>query len=263
MGWLFCYNVEGGYMEELYKIIGKLYKEYQAYLNIKDLEDYVIEIKPAKEMGNVIASTIKKDCIRYLFLHEFLASNLLSSVAEHWEIGVLFHEFTHIADDKILEINHVPQSKKYIYQPYIEYHAEFIKTLYMFDMQPFNNRIKISHTEKINSQFGYISIYDYVVKAKEGYVGDINTNKKNDMQCYISFFDRLSYFLGAASVYRICCDYKLDEIMDISSFTRKLGDVSEKIKDILLNTVDIRFDSRVAIESAKVFSPLIQPFLNK
>lgn len=248
----------------LSKIIRDLYEEYQAYMNIEYMEEYKLEIRPIREMGCTIAETIKKDKIRYLVLNDVFAKDLLSSKGiERWKIGILFHEFTHIADDKVFEMNNVPQSKKYIYRPYTEYHAEFVKTLYMFEMPPFcDDRVRITYTEKINSQYGYVSIYEYISKLKEGYTDDININKMDDMLSYISCFDKLSYYLGAASVYRICCDYDIDRIMDISSFTEKLGGVSEKIRDILLKTVNIRFDTKAAIECAQIYIPLIQPFFN-
>lgn len=263
MAWLFCYNVEGGYMDELYKIIGKLYKEYQSYLNIKGLEDYVIEIKSAKEMGHTIASTMKKDGVRYLFLHEYLASNLLSGVAERWEIGVLFHEFTHIADDSIIEKSGVPKTKKYMYRLYVEYHAEFIKILYTFGIYPFsNNKLKLLHTEVINSQYGDISIYEYLINIKSGYVADIDIDP-DDMTVYMKNYDLLSYYLGTASVYGICCNYNVDEIMDVTKFIDKLGDNARRIKDILLKSVKFGFDTKTAIECANIYIPMIQPFLNK
>lgn len=250
-------------MNRLYEIVAKLYKEYQGYMYIEEMEDYKLEIKPAKEMGHTIASTMKKDGIRYLFLHEYLAGNLLSGMAERWEIGVLFHEFTHISDDAFIDKAGIPETRKYIVRPYIEYHAEFIKMLYVFGIYPFhNNRIKIPHTEIINSQYGNTSIYDYLIKTKNGYVADIDIDA-NTMEAFMKNYDLLSYYLGTASVYRICCDYKIDEIIDISGFTDKLGESAEQIKNTLLESVSFRFDAKVASKCAKIYMPLIQPFLNK
>lgn len=250
-------------MDELYKIVEKLYKEYQSYMHIEDMEDYKLEVRPEKEMGHTIASTVKKEGVRYLFLHEYLAGNLLSGVAERWEIGVLFHEFTHIADDSIIEKAGVPETKKYMYRPYVEYHAEFIKILYVFGIYPFSDdRLKLPHTEVFNSQYGDISIYDYLMKIKSGYVADIIIDT-DDMTAYMKNYDLLSYYLGTASVYGICCDYNVDEIMDVTEFIDKLGDNARKIKDILLKSVKFGFDTKAAIECANIYIPMIQPFLNK
>lgn len=250
-------------MEKLYEIVGNLYKEYQSYMYIEHMEEYELEVKAEKEMGHTIASTMKKDGIRYLFLHEYLAGNLLSGVAERWEIGVLYHEFTHIADDSILEKNNIPETRKYIFRPYIEYHAEFIKILYVWGIHPFsNNRITLPHTEIFSSQYGDISIYDYLIKIKNGYVTDVDADA-NNMETYIKNYDLLSYYLGTASVYRICCDYNIDEVMDVSGFTNKLGQNAEEIKNVLLESVAFGFDAKVASKCAKIYTPLIQPFLNK
>lgn len=250
-------------MEELYKIIEKLYEEYQLYMHIEEMEDYKLEVRPEKEMGHTIASTMKKDGVRYLFLHEYLAGNLLSGVAESWEIGVLFHEFTHIADDSIIEGAGVPKTKKYMYKPYVEYHAEFIKILYVFRIYPFSDdRLKLQHTELFNSQYGDISIYDYLMKIKCGYIADIDIDT-NDMTVFMKNYDLLSYYLGTASVYGICCNYNVDEIMDVSKFIEKLGDNARRIKDILLKSVKFGFDTKTAIECANIYIPMIQPFLNK
>lgn len=252
-------------MGKLDKIVKKYYKEYQLHMHIDYMEDYILDIKPVAEMKNALAETIKTNGKRYLFLNEQFAEDLLLDRGiEKWEIGVLFHEFTHIADDRILEMGGISETKKYIVRPYKEYHAEFIKTLYMFGIHQFpNNRIKIPHTEKIVSPYGYVSIYDYMINIKDGYVADIDVNKMDDMLAYMSYFDRLSYYLGTASVYRICCDYKLDEIMDISVFSDKLGKDAERLKEILLKSIDTRYDVKVANNCARVYIPLIQPFLNK
>lgn len=252
-------------MGKLDKIVKDFYKEYQSYMKLDYMEEYKLDTKSAEDMRFTIAETKKKDGIRFLFLNKVFANDLLSGKKiERWKIGVLFHEFTHIADDRILEMNNISLRKKYIYRLYTEYHAEFIKTLYMFGIYPFpDNRTEISYTNKINSQYGCISIYDYLIKIKNGYADDIDISKINDMQSYISFFDRLSYYLGTASVYRIFCRYDLEGIMDISVFVNKLGKVAEKIKDTLLESIALGFDMEVAIESAKIYIPLIQPFLNK
>lgn len=250
-------------MKRLENIVSKYYSDYQLCMHTKHMESYKLDIKPINEMGLTVAETIKKDSIRYLFLNEGFANDLLSGrKIDRWKIGILYHEFTHIADDKILERFGIPLSKKYIYRSYTEYHAEFIKTLYMFGIYPFpNGKTELLYTDRIDSQYGNTSIFDYLKQLKTGYVNDIDVNKMNDIHSFISYYDMLSYYLGAASVYRIFCNNDLDEIMDITGFTSKLGKVAEQLKDVLLESIAINFDENVAIKSAKLYIPLIQPFL--
>lgn len=247
-------------MKKLENIVNNYYNDFQKYMSIKNMESYVLDIN---KMGYVMAETIKKDGVRYLFLNKGFANDLLSGKKiERWKIGILYHEFTHIADDGILERVGVPISKKYMYRPYTEYHAEFIRTLHLFGICPFpDNKTEILHTDKIDSQYGNTSIFDYLKKMKTGYINDIDIEKMDDMNSFISYFDRLCYYLGAASVYRIFCDYKLNEIMDITGFASKLGKVVEQLKDVLLESIAIIFDENVAIKSARIYIPLIQPFL--
>jgi len=263
MAWLFCYEDRGIYMEKLENIVNNYYNDFQKYMPIKNMESYVLDIKPMNEMKYVMAETIKKDSIRYLFLNEGFAADLLvSKIIERWKIGILYHEFTHIADDMILERNAVPLSKKYIYRSYIEYHAEFIKTLYMLGIYPFpGNKTKISYMDKIDSQYNNVSVYDYLIKLKTGYIKDIDVNKMSDRDSFISYYDMISYYLGAASAYRLFCGYDINEIMDISEFVKKLGKSAEHLKDVLLDSITINFDEKAAIKSAELYIPLIQPFL--
>lgn len=250
-------------MERLESIVDKCCDDFRMHMSVKHMENYKLDIKPINEMGLTMAETIKKDGIRYLFLNEGFANDLLSGKKiDRWKIGILYHEFTHIVDDGILERAGVSLSKKYIYRSYTEYHAEFIKTLYMFGIYPFpNGKTELLYTDRIDSQYGDISISDYLKQLKTGYVNDIDVNKMNDMYSFISYYDMLSYYLGAASVYRIFCNYDLDEIMDISGFVNKLGKITEQLKDVLLESIAINFDERVAIKSAKLYIPLMQPFL--
>lgn len=251
------------YMKKLENIVNKYYSDYQLYIPVKHMESYQLDVKPTHEMGLTMAETLKKDGIRYLFLNENFANDIFSSKKiKRWKIGILYHEFTHIADDEIFERVGIPLSKKYIYRLYTEYHAEFIKTLFLFGIHPFpDNKTEILHTDRIDSQYGSTSIFDYLKKMKIGYINDIDTGKMDDMCSFISYFDRLCYYLGAASVYRIFCDYKLNEIMNITGFVSKLGKVVEQIKDVLLESIAINFDENIAVKSAKLYIPLIQSFL--
>lgn len=250
-------------MKRLEHIVNNYYNDFQMYMLIKNMESYVLDIKPINEMKYVMAETIKKDSVRFLFLNERFADDLLSSkIVERWKIGILYHEFTHIADDMILERSAVPLGKKYVYRSYIEYHAEFIKTLYMFGIYPFSDgKIRISHMDKIDSQYNNVSVYDYLNKLKTGYIKDIDVNKMSDRDSFISYYDMLSYYLGAASVYRMFCDFNIDVIMDITGFVDKLGKSAENLKDVLLESITINFDEKAAIKSAEFYIPLIQPFL--
>lgn len=250
-------------MERIENIVEKYYNEFQMYISVKHMEDYKLDIKPVTEMGFAMVETIKKNDIRYLLLNEEFANDLISSKKiERWKVGILYHEFTHIADDEILERSGVALSKKYVYRSYIEYHAEFIKTLYMLGIYPFPDyKTKILHINRIDSQYGNISIYDYLKKLKKGYIDDIDISKMGDMNIFISNYDRLFYYLGAASVYRIFCNYDLDTITDISGFENKLGKTAKQLGDILSESIAVGFDEKTALKSANVYSPLIQPFL--
>lgn len=248
-------------MDKIYEIIERYYDEFKHYLYIEELDKLKIELVLGN--SNIMSQTIKVNGIRYLRLNSaFLDDINNSKKLEKWKIGVLFHEFTHIADDVIIESTGVPKTKQYIYTPYREFHAEQIKTLYLFGIHPFvNGSLKVDELQEIDSQYGKTNIFEYVMKTKAGYCKDVDVDNMNDMETYIQYYNMLCYYLGIASVYISFCDYKNDEVLDISCFESKLGVNATLIKNVLIESVSLQFDSDTAITSAKIYIPMIKPFL--
>lgn len=248
-------------MKKINEIIEKYYGEFKNYLCIDNLEKFELKIIPYNT--NVMAQTIKSNGIRYLRLNHTFVDDLENSTEiKKWKIGVLFHEFTHIADDVKIESSGMPKTKLYIYTPYKEFHAEQLKTLYLFGIYPFEKRnLKINPLKEIDSQYGRISIFEYIMKTKDGYYKDIKCDKMSNMEHYIQYYNMFCYYLGAASVYNAFFSYKNDEVLDISCFEDKLGVNATLMKNALIESVNLQFDFNAAIRSATIYIPMLKPFL--
>lgn len=209
--------------ETVEKRILEIYKEYQSFMSVNDMPRYKIHFKKKSVETLELASVEYEDEIYHLYISD-VAYNSINIK------GILFHEFTHIYDREYL-YNKYRFSKdgnlsNIHTHTFTEIHAEQIKFLFMLGLKDINDiQTNISHNTIVYDMDNKESeFYDYLKNfncmLKDFYFKRIKTiNKayqKTTKDKIGSMVDKLLYYIGALSVYGKYCDYKIDELKDLT-----------------------------------------------
>lgn len=232
--------------DDMKKMVYEIYKEYQDFMCITDMPKYKIYFK-SKGKGCLLHS-LDMAAEEY----EQGTYNLyVSDVAYDSNIRkeVLYHEFTHIYDREFLY-------NKYRFgkegkladintHPFTEIHAEQVRFLYMLGCKNINDNPKgINHNAvvwDINSRS--LAFYDYLKDSKDRIdnvfvqgVDKIKHRHKKISKAIIgNMVDQLLYYIGALSIYIRYCNYKNDELMDLSNVNACWHVETDKVIDLYCN----------------------------
>ena len=198
--------------------ITEIYSDYKAFMESPDMPDYNLYIK--SQHGLELASTMyRKDQGHNLYISDSLLKE--PSMKER-----LFHEFTHIYDSEYLD-------KEYAYRKYsirdrtkthvyTEVHAEQIRFLFMLGCKTVNDTPKnIDHNTEIFDLKGErVTFYKYLNNFKAAlekyYVDKMKTCYSVSKDLIGDIADKISYYIGAFTIYQRYCTYKIDDLIDLS-----------------------------------------------
>lgn len=210
---------------KLKKEIYDIYKEYQLFMETSDMPDFNLYFK--EQHGLELASTeyIKEQG------HNLYISDAIFKEPNKKER--LFHEFTHIYDkeylDKVYAYRKGTKKADRCTHVYTEIHAEQIRFLYMLGCKTVRDIPQnITHNTIIYDLCGkQVPFYDYLknykMKMERHYIKDVkkqilkgnilNESAVGDMA------DKICYYIGALTVYQKYCDYKVDDVMNLSNLS--------------------------------------------
>lgn len=203
--------------KEMEKVIHNIYIEYQAFMET-NMPKYNIFFKPQR--GLELASIEYEQGQGYNF---YVSDKLYKGNSRKER---LFHEFTHIYDMEYLD-------KEYAYRKYsirdrtkthvyTEVHAEQIRFLYMLGCNTVNSAPKnIDHNVMVFDLNGNkISFYECLDRFKKAlekhYVREIKKYHSINKSVVGDIVDKISYYIGALTIYRRYCNYRISELMDLS-----------------------------------------------
>lgn len=204
--------------QQIESLIAEVYTNYQEFIEAP-LPQYIPHIK--SQHGLELAST------EYINdRHNLYISDTLLKLPHRTEI--LFHEFTHIYDKEHLD-------KAYAYRKgtnkanrythvHLEIHAEQVRFLYMLGCKTISDIPQnVTHKSIIYDLDGkQTTFYDYLHTMKnciiKEYVTKIQASKRKIIYASTigNMIDKIAYYIGALTVYQKYCDYKLDDVMDLS-----------------------------------------------
>lgn len=214
--------------DDMKKTVYDIYEEYQDFMCITDMPEYKIYFK-SKGKG-LFTHSLDMAAEEY----EQVTYNLyVSNVAYDSNVRkeILYHEFTHIYDREFLY-------NKYRFgkegkladintHPFTEIHAEQVRFLYMLGCKNINDNPKgIAHNTVVWDINGkQLEFYDYLKESKDSIdkifvqgVDKIKYHHKKTSKAIIgNMVDQLLYYIGALSIYIRYCNYKNDELMNLSN----------------------------------------------
>ena len=203
--------------------IDNTYVEYQKFMKV-DMPEYNLHFRPRRglEWASV---NYKNDEGFNLYVSDKACK------ARHKK-ELLFHEFTHLYDldylDKTYSYKKVGKAALRNTHVYTEIHAEQVRFLYMLRCKTVTDvPINITYnTEIYNISGRKVGFYDYLSRYKSeiirNYVTKMKrrTNKILKEEFFINLELNVAYYIGALSVYRKYCDYRVDELMDLNEFAQ-------------------------------------------
>ena len=209
--------------KEVEKLIHDTYLEFQAFMEVSDMPDYNLYIKPQR--GLELGSVKYVDGEGYnLYISDTLLKE--SSMKER-----LFHEFTHIYDKEYLDRtyayrkgNAVSNRKTHIFT---EIHAEQVRYLYMLGCKTVTDEpTNIDHNILVYNLDGdkkpfFTCINNFKSILEKKYYIDAQQLKAQKRIIKRSAIEdmtnKLAYYIGALTVYQRYCSYKVDDVMNLSN----------------------------------------------
>lgn len=207
---------------ELKQEINDIYKEYQVFMETSDMPGYNLIFKEQRKCEIAATEYVKGQG------HNLYISDTLFK--EPNKKARLFHEFTHIYDKEYLDAVYgftkgTARSDRCTHV-YTEIHAEQVRFLYMLGCnsitdEPKNvteNTIIYDLCGKETTFYDYLKNYKiklelYYVEDVKKYISKIRTLNESAVEGMV---DKICYYIGALTVYQKYCNYKLDDIMDLS-----------------------------------------------
>lgn len=243
--------------------VEKAYTDYQKFVKVSKMPTY--KFKYINQQGTTIAEERNENNIYYLIISNKLCTNEYKSTAK----GILYHEFTHILDEEELinkyGFSHNERNTMYVYK---EIHAEQIKTLYLLGCKNIDDLESIDK-DKISFQYKneMYNIYDYLIEYQGELRNNIelienakNSKIKINIYEFNNIFNRIFYYIGAASIYLKYCNPNAYDALDIKDVWEYYGfGMNYLLKEVVKN--DVGFHTKELIEAmAKMRNLLIQHF---
>lgn len=202
-----------------------IYKEYQLFMETSDMPDFNLYFKV--QHGLELASTeYVKEQGHNLYISDaiFKESNKKAR---------LFHEFTHIYDkeylDKMYGFTKGASRSDRCTHVYTEIHAEQIRFMYMLGCKTVTDIPKnITHNTIICDLYGeektfYDYLKNYKTEMERHYIKDVkkqilkgNTLNESAVEGMVN---KICYYIGALTVYQRYCDYRIDDVVNLSSLS--------------------------------------------
>lgn len=203
--------------KQIENIIAEAYTDYQAFIKTP-MPQYNLHIKP--QHGLEFAST---EYIKGVGHNLYISDTLLK--APHRK-EILYHEFTHIYDKEYLDKTYayrMGDSKTHRYTPvHLEIHAEQVRFLYMLGCKTISDvpHNVTPHSIIYDLDGNQVEFYDYLHTIKERIIKEFvdkpSKNKRISDSALENMINKICYYIGALTVYQKYCDYKLDDVMDLS-----------------------------------------------
>lgn len=205
------------------KEIYNLYQEFKLFINSDDennTPDYRLYLKKRPIDIELAAVEYKDESYNLYVSNNALKQRTISN-------GILFHEFTHIFDREFLNRKWAISKNKKHYSikahVYTEIHAEQIRLLYILGCKTEKDYdITINEDTLIYNLDGKQVVFNKYLNDSRQQIIDYSEKCRNNkskitesvMRCII---DKISYYIGALSVYKKFCSDNIDELMDLSS----------------------------------------------
>lgn len=241
--------------EYVTELIHNIYIEYQAFMEVSDMPEYNLYIKPQRGLELGAVKYVKGEGYN-LYISDTLLKK--SSMKEF-----LFHEFTHIYDKEYLDKvyayrkgNNVDDRKTHVFT---EIHAEQIRFLHMLGCKTINDELKnINHNTLVYSLDGkqktfYLCLKEFRDKLMKTYFVDAQRIKSRIIKrsSIEDMVNKITYYIGALTVYQKYCDYELAELMNLSSISDFWNIDLEKLIDFYCN-YDIHKPTMKTIKKLKL-----------
>ena len=229
---------------EMSKTIHDIYEEYQVFMQTSNLPEYQIHFKRKNK-----SRSLDMACVEY---EHGVYHLYISDDAYHSNIRkeILFHEFTHIYDREYLynkyRFGRDGRMADINTHPFTEIHAEQVRFLYMLGCKDVNDTPKeIDHNTIVfdinGKQFAFYKYFEEIRKGTidKVFVQDVENvkrqGKKTSKDAIRNVVDQLLYYTGALSIYTKYCNYKNDELMDLSNVADCWHVEIDKVIDLYCN----------------------------
>ena len=233
--------------EKMTEVIHDIYEEYQVFMQTTDMPEYQIHFKSKNKSR--FSRSLDMACVEYEqgIYHLYISDDVYNSNIRK---EILFHEFTHIYDREYLynkyRFGRDGRMADINTHPFTEIHAEQVRFLYMLGCKDVNDTPKgVDHNTIVYDINGkQFTFYNYFEEIRRGTIDKVfvqgvesvkRQGKKTSKDAIRNVVDQLLYYIGALGIYTKYCNYKNDELMDLSNVADCWYVEIDKVIDLYCN----------------------------